>query len=61
MAEEQVPPSPTVDGGGTDALAFAEDDDTPVVTDASKTADTILHTAQSLLFDTDVNDDSNEG
>ena len=63
VAEEQVPPNPTVDDGGTDAaLAVAEDDatSTPVATDASETSDTVLHSAQTLLDDMDINDNINK-
>ena len=50
MAEEQVPPNPTVHDRVTDAVAVAvaEHNDTPVAMDASSTADTILHNTQSL-------------
>ncbi len=58
--KEQVPPNPTVDDGGTDAITVAEDDATPVVMDASETADTVLHTAQTLLDIMDINDNINE-
>ncbi len=60
MAEEQVPQNPKVDDGGTNAVTVAEDDATPVATIASKTADTILDTAQSLLDNMDINDNVNE-
>ncbi len=61
VAEEQVPPNPTVDDGGTDAVAFlAEDDAILVATDASETADTVLHTVQTLLDDMDINDNINK-
>ena len=60
VAEEQVPPNPTVDDGGDDAVAVAEDDATPVATDASESADTVLHTAQTLLDEMDINDETNE-
>ena len=60
VAEEQVPPNRTVDNGGTDAVAVAEEDAAPVAMDASKTADTVLHTAQTLLDDMDINDNINE-
>ena len=54
VAEEQVPPNPTVDVRVMGAVvvavavAVAEDNDTPVAMDASSTADTILHNTQSL-------------
>ena len=60
MAEEQVPPNPTVDDGGTDAVTIANDNAMPVATIASKTVDTILDSAQSLLDDMDVNGNINE-
>ena len=63
VAEEQVPPNPTVDDGGTNAIAVAEDDaTTSVAMDVSSTDDTILNTAKSLSDDMNVlSDDSNEG
>ena len=58
VAKEQVPSNPTVDGGGTNAVA--EDDATPVATIASKNANTVLNTAIQSLLD-DMNDNINEG
>ena len=61
VAEEQVPPNPAVNDGGTNAITVAEDDATPVAMDASKTADTILDSIQRLLDDMVINDNINEG
>ena len=57
-----MPLYPTVDDGGTDTVTVVEDNGTLVAIDESSTADTILHTAHSLLDDMNINnDDSNEG
>ena len=61
LAEEQVPPNPTVDDGETNAVTATEDDATQVVTDVSSTTGTIFHTAQILLDDVNITDDRNGG
>ena len=57
---EKVSTNPTVDDGGTDVVAVAEDTITAVM-DASSTVDSILDSTKSLLDVMVVNDASNEG